>query len=64
MLLSKSYGCEFEFLTELFWVVDFSSIDQDRLFHGFGEVFWFEFFEFVPLGYNYAAVCVFEALNS
>ena len=25
-LLSKSYGCEFEFFAELFWIVDSSSI--------------------------------------
>jgi hypothetical protein len=63
-LLSESYGCELEFLAELFWIVDSSSINEDRLSHVFGEVFWCEFFEFFPLGYEDAAVCLFQAFNS
>jgi hypothetical protein len=33
------------------------------LLHVFGEVFWFEFFEFAPFCHYYAAVCVFEAAD-
>jgi len=39
-LLSYSYGCELEFLAELFWIVDFSSVNENWLSHVFGEVFW------------------------
>ena len=63
MLVSESYGFEFHFLFEFFWVVDSSSVYECGLFHVFGEVFWFEFFEFVPFCYEYAAVCVFEAAD-
>ena len=61
MLVSESYGGELEFLVEFFWVVDSSSVYECGLFHVFGEVFWFEFFEFVPFCYENARVCVFEA---
>jgi hypothetical protein len=50
-------------LGELFWVVDSSAVYEVRGVHVFGEVFWFEFFEFVPFGYEDAAVRVFEAFN-
>jgi len=54
----------FIFLVELFGVVDSSSINEDRLSHVFGEVFWFEFFEFLPFGYDDVAVSVFQVFNS
>jgi hypothetical protein len=45
-LVSQPYGSEFQFLGEFFWVADSSSVYQYGLLHVFGEVFWFEFFEF------------------
>jgi hypothetical protein len=51
MLVSKSDGYELHFSGEFFWVVDSSSVYEYGLFHVFGEVFWFEFFEFVPFCY-------------
>ena len=63
MLLFESYGCEFEFFTEFFWVVDSSSVYEYGLFHVFGEVFWCEFCEFVPFGYEDVAVKAFQAFD-
>ena len=51
ILVSESYGDEFHFLAEFFWVVDSSSVYEYGSFHVFGEVFWFEFLEFVPFRY-------------
>ena len=48
MLVSKFYGGELHFLFEFFGVVDSSSVYEVGVFHVFGEVFWFKFFEFVP----------------
>jgi hypothetical protein len=39
---------ELHFLVEFFGVVDSSSVYKQGLPHVFGEVFWFEFLEFVP----------------
>jgi hypothetical protein len=50
-------------LLEFFGVVDSSSVYEVGVFHVFGEVFWFEFFEFVPFCYEYAAVSIFEAFR-
>jgi hypothetical protein len=61
--VAESYGGELHFLVEFLWVVDSSSVYEYGLFHVFGEVFWFEFFEFVSFGYEDAAVCVFEAAD-
>jgi len=51
VLRSKSYGGELHFLAEFFWVVDSSPVNERMAFHVFGEVFWFEFLEFVPFCY-------------
>jgi hypothetical protein len=51
ILVPESYGCEFHFLAEFFGVVDSSSVYECGLFHVFGEVFGFEFLEFVPFRY-------------
>ena len=56
--MSESYGGELHFLFEFLWVVDSSSVYEYGLFHVFGEVFWFEFFEFFQFRYKYAAVSV------
>jgi hypothetical protein len=48
ILVSESYGGELHFLVEFFGVVDSSAVYEVGLFHVFGEVFWFELFEFVP----------------
>jgi len=63
ILVSESYCCEFEFLAELFWIVESSSINEDRLSHVFDEVSGLSFFEFFPFCYKDAAVGVFEAFD-
>ena len=50
----------FEFFAEFFWIGDSSSINEDGLSHVLYEVFWFEFFEFVPFCYEDAAVSIFR----
>jgi len=64
VFIVQVHCCELEFFAELFWVVDSPSVDKDGLSHVFGEVFWLEFFEFFPFGYDDAAVSVFQAFNS
>jgi hypothetical protein len=59
----ESYGFKIYSLGEFLWVVDSSAVYECGLFHVFGEVFWFEFFEFFPFCYEYVAVCVFEAAD-
>jgi hypothetical protein len=56
--MTESYGGELHFLAEFFGFVDSSSVYENGLFHVFGEVFWFEFFEFAPFCNYFAAVCV------
>jgi hypothetical protein len=51
VLVSESYGGELHFLAEFFWFVDSSSVYENGLLNVFGEVFWFEFLEFVPFCY-------------
>jgi hypothetical protein len=63
VLVSEAYGGELHFLAEFFWVSDSSSVYENGLLNVFGEVFWFEFLEFVPFCYQYAAVRISEAFN-
>ena len=62
MLVSESYGGELHFLVEFFWVVDSSSVYEYGLFHVFGEVFWFEFFNTSRTGLS-LGFCIADLLH-